>query len=125
MASYGSFITACGFSFHGPQGRIGFKPVIRPDNFSAAFTTAEGWGFYTQKRSSTAFHAAYRLDYGKLMITGIQVSPGNDLRHPLKLVINDRILQASIQRHPDHTLIILEKPLIMHAGDLLKINLGG
>jgi hypothetical protein len=44
MASYGTFITACGFEYHGPKGQISFAPKIHPENFKAPFTSAEGWG---------------------------------------------------------------------------------
>src|SRR6185369_11236940 len=49
MASYGIFLAAAGFEHHGPQGHIGFAPRVTPEDFRAAFTTAEGWGSYSQK----------------------------------------------------------------------------
>jgi hypothetical protein len=49
MASYGIFLAACGFECHGPKGRLGFAPRLAPEDFRAAFTTAEGWGTYSQK----------------------------------------------------------------------------
>jgi len=42
MASYGVFLAACGFSYHGPQERLGFAPRLTPAEFKVAFTTAEG-----------------------------------------------------------------------------------
>ena len=49
MASYGMFLAACGFEYHGPRGHIGFDPRLSPDNFRAAFTAAEGWGTFSQQ----------------------------------------------------------------------------
>ena len=43
MASYGSFISLCGFTYHGPSGHLGLAPRLSGD-FKAAFTAAEGWG---------------------------------------------------------------------------------
>ncbi|HKG08466.1 MAG TPA: GH116 family glycosyl hydrolase, partial [Pedobacter sp.] len=51
MASYGTFITACGFEYHGPKGHIAFAPKWNKENFKAPFTSAEGWGTYSQQKS--------------------------------------------------------------------------
>jgi hypothetical protein len=50
MASYGTFVTACGFEYHGPKGYIRFAPRWNADNFKAPFVTAKGWGSYSQKK---------------------------------------------------------------------------
>jgi len=68
MASYGVFIAICGFEYHGPKQMIGFAPKITPENFKAAFTSAEGWGHYTQSRTVDNQHCKIILKYGKLKI---------------------------------------------------------
>ena len=50
MASYSLFLAACGFSYNGPAGVIGFDPKVGPDDFKAPFTAAEGWGSFEQKK---------------------------------------------------------------------------
>ncbi|SPE60297.1 conserved hypothetical protein [Verrucomicrobia bacterium] len=54
MASYGVFLAACGYEHHGPKGHLGFAPRLSPENFRAAFTTAEGWGTFSQQCASPA-----------------------------------------------------------------------
>ena len=49
MASYGAFLAACGYRYDGPEGKLAFGPRLNPKNFRAAFTTAEGWGSFTQQ----------------------------------------------------------------------------
>ena len=66
MASYGTFINACGFEYHGPKKHIAFNPRLNPEDFNSAFTSAEGWGTYRQKYEDTKQHHAILLTFGKL-----------------------------------------------------------
>ena len=71
MASYGTFITACGFEYHGPKGYIRFAPKITPENFRAPFTSAEGWGTYEQKQHAGTMSVQYYIKYGTLALQTI------------------------------------------------------
>lgn len=66
MASYGVYLAACGCEYHGPNGRLGFAPRLAPEDFRAAFTTAEGWGAFSQKREATALRARVELRWGRM-----------------------------------------------------------
>ncbi|MBB6128803.1 GH116 family glycosyl hydrolase [Mucilaginibacter lappiensis] len=71
MASYGTFITACGFEYHGPKGYIRFAPKWSSADFKAPFTAAEGWGTYVQKQAGSKQTHALELKYGKLELKDI------------------------------------------------------
>jgi uncharacterized protein (DUF608 family) len=66
MASWGVYTALCGYEYHGPKGYLGFAPKITPENFRAAFTTAEGWGSFAQVRDSKIQHEIIHLRWGKL-----------------------------------------------------------
>jgi uncharacterized protein (DUF608 family) len=68
MAAYGVFLAVCGYTYHGPQGRLGFAPRINPGNFRAAFTTAEGWGTFSQSAEPGRQRAEFDLRFGKLRL---------------------------------------------------------
>lgn len=75
MASYGVFLAACGFEYHGPDGHIGFDPRLTPTEFKTPFTAAEGWGSYEQKldprRSKSqgpVFRAAISVKWGQVKL---------------------------------------------------------
>lgn len=73
MASYGTFITACGFEYHGPKGYMRFAPKISPENFRAPFTAAAGWGTYHQQKSNQQLKAAIEVKYGTLQLKSFSV----------------------------------------------------
>lgn len=78
MASYGVFLAACGFEYHGPKGHLGFAPRVGPEDFRAAFTGAEGWGTIAQKKSGNGQVATIQVRWGKLRLRSLafELLPG-------------------------------------------------
>ena len=75
MASYGAFISICGFEYHGPKGHIGFAPRLTPKNFKAPFITAEGWGTFTQSQKDDKLTAKLEIKWGQLKLKSITLAP--------------------------------------------------
>ena len=68
MASYGVYLAACGFDYHGPKGCLAFDPRVSPQDFRAAFASAEGWGTFSQKINGSEKTAALEIKWGKLRL---------------------------------------------------------
>ena len=64
MASYAVFLAACGYEYHGPKGYLAFAPRIQPEEFRAPFTTAEGWGTFSQRRADQVQTASVGVQMG-------------------------------------------------------------
>jgi hypothetical protein len=57
---------------------LGFAPQISPDDFKAAFTTAEGWGTLAQTRKDGALTATLTPKYGTLRLKTLALAlPAN------------------------------------------------
>ena len=78
MASYGTFISACGFTYHGPKGNIGFNPRISPEDFKAPFTVAQGWGTYRQQKQADRQKHSLTMKYGSVKLKQITLSKLDD-----------------------------------------------
>lgn len=76
MAGYGVYLGACGFTYHGPKGHIGFAPRLTPDDFRAAFTAAEGWGLYRQRRNRGGQESALEVRYGTVSLSSVSLQLG-------------------------------------------------
>ncbi|OHB77745.1 MAG: hypothetical protein A2Z25_19150 [Planctomycetes bacterium RBG_16_55_9] len=68
MASWGVYTALAGYEYHGPKGHVGFAPKITPEDFQAAFTAAEGWGTFSQKRDGKVQNEQLYLRWGKLSV---------------------------------------------------------
>ncbi|WP_020667219.1 GH116 family glycosyl hydrolase [Amycolatopsis nigrescens] len=78
MMSYGTYLAACGYEHHGPRGHLGFSPRLTPEDFRAAFTTAEGWGLYRQRREGGRQTSTVELRHGRLRLRTFAVEvPGS------------------------------------------------
>jgi len=73
MASYGVYLAACGFEYHGPHGHLGFAPRLTPEDFRAAFTAAEGWGVFAQKAGAGEWTARVALKWGRLPLNTLSL----------------------------------------------------
>ncbi len=58
MASYGQFLTMCGFRYHGPSGRMSFAPKLT-GKFRVPFTAATGWGTVEIDGTSAKLHVVW------------------------------------------------------------------
>jgi hypothetical protein len=74
MASYGTFISACGFTYNGPRGHIGFAPRMGQGSFRAPFTAAEGWGSYRQERKEGTQVHRIELKHGWLSLKSVALA---------------------------------------------------
>jgi non-lysosomal glucosylceramidase len=103
MASYGVYLAACGMEYHGPKRHLGFAPNLTPENFKCAFTSAEGWGTFWQKRGAGTAECGLQLRWGQLRLktvslamaegvnlSGAQVRLGQTEIHPDLKVANRR-----------------------------------
>jgi uncharacterized protein (DUF608 family) len=73
MASYGVYLAACGYEYHGPKGYLAFAPRVSPDDFRAAFTAAEGWGTFSQKREAGEQRSLIDLKHGRLRLRTLAI----------------------------------------------------
>jgi non-lysosomal glucosylceramidase len=99
MASYGTFVSACGFTYHGPKAYIGFAPKLSPENFKAPFTAAEGWGSYSQQRNSASLLAQLKVAYGKLNIKKFSVELSDHQKAGKAVVmLNNQLVASSFKQ---------------------------
>jgi non-lysosomal glucosylceramidase len=123
MASYGTFLMACGFTYHGPKGHIGFAPKITPENFKAPFTAAEGWGAYRQHRDTGSLKAGLFVASGKLVVKTFAVELDKDHKAGKAIVmLNDKTIPCSLSQTDARCEIVLNEPVSISADAELSVK---
>lgn len=122
MASYGTFITACGFEYDGPKGIMSFNPKISPNSFKAPFTSAEGWGTYSQRKGTNGINAQIEMKYGKLVLTRFGIKGSNDLHlQNLRVVHDGSTIDARLIRNGEELEIEFAKAITIEKKQKLII----
>jgi non-lysosomal glucosylceramidase len=125
MASYGVFIAASGFEYHGPKGFMAFAPRLSPENFRAAFTAAEGWGSFSQQIAGDTFKATLDVRCGKLMLNTLALSvPANVAAHKVTVTLGDQNVSTTTSANDGQLAIHLGKSTLIEPGKLLSVIVG-
>ncbi|WP_295124971.1 GH116 family glycosyl hydrolase [uncultured Chitinophaga sp.] len=119
MASYGTFITACGFEYHGPKGHIAFAPKWKnAEGFKAPFTAAEGWGTYASDGNGAH---KLKLRYGSLQLNSISLVAAKGTKATVKL--GDQLIKASVTREEGGLKLSFAAPVTIKENKSLKISI--
>lgn len=122
MASYGAFIAACGFTYNGPKGHLGFAPKVNPENFKAAFTATDGWGSLQQTRTETAQTNSIKIAFGTLRLQQIEVVlPEGKGAKKMMVTVNNKFLKASFKNTEDKTIVVFENQELKE-NDLISVT---
>jgi len=125
MASYGVFLAACGFEYHGPKGHIGFAPRLAPGDFRAAFTSAEGWGTFAQKREGAAQKETIEVKWGKLRVKTMSFALPADAR-PARVTVSSggRAVAASHRAADGRVTVTLGAETVVPEGQAIEVTIG-
>ncbi len=113
MASYGAFIAACGFTYNGPTAQLGFTPKMNPENFKAAFISAEGWGSLQQTRTANSQTNTIKIVQGKLNLRELTVAlPEGQVASSIEVTFNNKLVNSTVKKGGDKTTVIFENVII-------------
>ncbi|WP_343743769.1 GH116 family glycosyl-hydrolase [Chitinophaga sp.] len=121
MASYGTFITACGFAYHGPHQYIRFAPALQKEQFKAPFVTAEGWGTFTQQQQHGRGEYRLALKYGRLPLLTCCFEQARPATVAVKA--GARQLPATFTHENGRVTVTLQQPVTLHAGETLQVTM--
>jgi uncharacterized protein (DUF608 family) len=123
-ASYGVFLAACGFEYHGPEKRIGFAPRISPEDFRAPFTVAEGWGTYSQKQTGKKMQAELELHYGKTSLrTLVLRMPEGAAPKSAEVLVDGKTVPCTVVNKEGRTVVQFNRDVELNEGKLLRVSL--
>ncbi len=124
MASYGTFISACGFEYHGSKGYIRFAPKWDKENFRAPFVTAKGWGSYSQEIQNGKQVHRLKIKYGTLSLQKIslQANAGQPAKKIIA-VLGTRKIEVKHRQNENDILLGFGKRFTIQTNQALIITI--
>lgn len=122
LASYSAFMAISGYRYNGPEGKLAFGPRMTPENFRAAFTAAEGWGQFAQKREANSLLATIDLRYGRLAINEFAIDQVEGFSATkARVELDGNRVDASFQVQADRYLVQFGAGFTFSAGSRLEV----
>ncbi|HLO79676.1 MAG TPA: GH116 family glycosyl-hydrolase [Chitinophagaceae bacterium] len=122
MASYGTFISACGYEYHGPKGYMAFAPKLGAEKFRAPFVSASGWGTYSQEKKGQRFTAELHLAYGQLTLSSFSFECPVKVQ-AISVKLADQKIDTSFTQEAARVVLKFEKNLNITEDQKLVISL--
>lgn len=124
MSSWSLLLACQGLIYDGPAGILGFRPRWKPENHTSFFTTAEGWGLFSQRRTKTRQKAIVQVRYGRLRLNEVILELPQGTRFGSATVrVGGRIVPASAAVEGRDVRIRLERPVTLNTETALEVTL--
>jgi uncharacterized protein (DUF608 family) len=122
LASWGVLTALSGFDYHGPNGRLRFAPRLTPHDFKAAFTAAEGWGAFAQKREGSVQRDTIEIRRGRLVVKtlGFALEEKASVKS-LQVKAGDGPVDATHEVRDGAAIITLPNALTLEPGRTLEV----
>ena len=126
LASWGVYTALAGYEYHGPKGHLGFAPRTTPDNFRAAFTAAEGWGTFSQKRDGRVQREQIDLRWGRLNLRSLAFAvPKNFQRLRAEVTVGGKPIRSRHTLEDGRLEIRFPRKLVLSENQMLEVTIRG
>jgi hypothetical protein len=120
MASYGIFLAACGYEYHGPSGYLAFAPRISPEDFKAPFTSAQGWGSFSQMIKDDKQFEIIEIKWGTLTLKKMAFELPSD-RAIRSVKVTGAVVKFAFKQEQKRLSITLDEHFTLSSGQTLQV----
>jgi uncharacterized protein (DUF608 family) len=123
LSVWSALLAVQGFIYNGPAGRIGFRPVLHPEDHASFFTVAEAYGLYSQKRSSSQLTAALNIAEGNVRLNEVilQTAEGTQAK-AVVVKLGGRNITAKFDTNDRDLRLSFPSSIVLKAGQSLDIQ---
>jgi uncharacterized protein (DUF608 family) len=128
MSSWGLLLALSGYSYSGPEAKLGFAPKIYPENFRTFWTTGSAWGEFRQRGAAgKEFSAELSVERGeqKLRAFSLELPPSvrGKKTASISASLAGKPVKAVFRQDGNAAAVSWAQPLSVKAGETLVLEL--
>jgi hypothetical protein len=98
---------------------------LTPEDFRCAFTTAQGWGTFSQKREAAAQHETIELKWGSLRLRTLAFALPNDVAPAtVAVTFGEKPLDSSYVVEKGYVRITFAADAVLVPGQVMNVHIG-
>jgi hypothetical protein len=122
MAAWSGLLALSGFHYQGGEARVAVFPKTSLPEFTCFWSTAAGWGVFTQIQSGTQSQLTIRVHSGNLAFQTCEWAGGSGLS---RVVRNRTPIEHRLERSAKGTIMRLSERVILNEGEEVLFAMGG
>lgn len=123
MASWSAVLMLSGFQYDGAAKRVTARPRLNRRKFQCFFSTASGWGSFSQTQQAQGTVFRLQVDSGSVGCASIRLDKPAKLAAKSSVSLGRADLRHSLEASENIVLIMLESPIELKVGDSLIVKL--
>jgi non-lysosomal glucosylceramidase len=121
MASWAVLTALSGYEFDVPNGRIGFTPRLRADDYRTFWSLDTGWGSYAQRLDGERAEVELAVAYGELALQALHLGSLDEVR-TAKVTVDEHPVAATFAAEETGWTVLFSEPLILKPGQCVTIR---
>jgi uncharacterized protein (DUF608 family) len=127
MSSWGVLLALSGFSYSGPDMKMGFDPKVSAEDFSTVWTAGSGWGTYGQKVSGKAAGLRLETASGEISLKEFLFTTPPSLQggkvRSFKATLGNAAMKPSLKREGNVFRVLWPRPIVIKPGGPLALEI--
>ena len=123
MSIWSVLLALQGFDYDGPAGKLGFNPLWHPNKHTSFFTTAEGYGLFSQRVEGGQQKEELDFRFGKLRLLELDFGLATGVQcQTARVLLDGQPLRAGFKLEGRTAKLTLSEPLILQEGQTLTVE---
>jgi hypothetical protein len=119
MSAWSGLVALGGFHYFGAEKRVAAVPRVRAGSFTSFWSTATGWGRFSQTSREGRSRLEFSVLYGKLPCASVETGFTGA---KTSAALGDKALPHEAKRAAGRTMFILKDPVELAEGDRLTVE---